>query len=97
MISLTSSPSCCLRAFFIASKCGQGKPMGVPLEMQEVRKIAFAPRSTIIAARLTAFLPGQPPQLIKPIISAGPVSSKASLPSLATLKSTVPGHMSSVC
>ena len=47
---------------------GQAKPIGVPLVMQVVKQIVSAPRFTISLARRTAFLPGQPPQLIKPTI-----------------------------
>jgi hypothetical protein len=81
----------------MASKCGHGNPIGFPFEMHEAKTIAMAPLSTIIFARATALLPGQPPQVKKPVISTGPVSSNAIWPDAAILKSVVPGHISSVC
>ena len=90
-----------LSSFSIASlilvKWGQGNPMGLPLDIQEANTMICAPLSTIILALDTALFPGQPPQLMNPIISTGPVFSKANLPLEATVKSVVPGHISSVC
>ena len=57
-----------------------------------------APRLTNSLARNTAFLPGHPPQLVKPVISISvsiPVNTPV-LPCIA-LKSPVPGQKSSVC
>lgn len=71
--------------------------MGLPFEMQDAKTIASAPpRSTSIFARGMARFPGQPPQVIKPTILTGPVSAKAPFPSAVTLKSVVPGQISSV-
>jgi len=39
-----SGPIARRTASFMAMKCGHGKPMGVPLVMQEVKAIAPAPR-----------------------------------------------------
>ena len=65
--------------------------------MHEVKAMTSAPRFARFCALATARLPGQPPQLTNPIISTGPVLLKAPIPLLDTLKSTVPGHKSSVC
>ena len=65
--------------------------------MQDAKAIASAPRSTIIFALVAARFPGQPPHEVYPTISQGPRSLNAKVPSAATLKSVVPGHMSSVC
>jgi hypothetical protein len=91
-----SGPSFFSTAPFMAAKCGQGEPIGLPFFMQEANAMASAPRSTIILALVTAFFPQQPPHERNPMISTGPVSAKAKVPSLATLKSVLPGHMSSV-
>lgn len=96
MISI-SGPISLMIAAFITWKCGQGKLIGVPLDMQEAKTITSAPHSTMNFTLVTALLPGQPPQLVKPVISTGPVFSNAPLPCAAFLKSVVPGHMSSVC
>lgn len=59
-----------------------------------------APRVISSFARKTAFLPGQPPQSINPIISMGSfsgVSEKAPDLSLIARKSFVPGQLSTVC
>lgn len=69
--------------------------MGLPLDMQEANTMICAPLSTIILARDMALFPGQPPQLVNPTISTGPVFSKANFPLEATVKSVVPRHMSS--
>lgn len=70
--------------------------MGLPFFMQEANTIASAPRSTIIFALVTAFFPEHPPHERKPTTSTGPISAKARVPSRATLKSVLPGHISSV-
>lgn len=92
-----SFPIVLIIASFIAWAWGQGKPMGLPLEMQEAIAITSAPRSTNVLAREAAFLPGQPPQETNPTTSDSPISANANLPDNATLKSVVPGHISSVC
>jgi len=83
-------------ASLIVWKWGQGKPIGFPFFMQDAKAIISAPRSTSILALVTAFFPEQPPQERNPTISTGPVSSNAKVPSRVTLKSVVPGHISSV-
>lgn len=96
MISISGLSSLTIASLILA-KWGQGNPMGLPLDMQEANTMICAPRSTIILALDTALFPGQPPQLTNPVISTGPVFLKANLPLEATVKSVVPGHMSSVC
>ncbi len=72
--------------------------MGLPLVIHEVNTMVSAPRLTISAALVTAFLPGQPPQVTMPIISiSSSTPAKAPFLSRIILKSVVPGHMSSVC
>jgi hypothetical protein len=66
--------------------------------MQDAKTIVSAPRLTISAVRVTAFLPGQPPQALIPITSMSSViPAKASFFSYITFKQAVPGHISSVC
>jgi len=75
----------------------QGKSIGVPLNMQEANKIVLDPHFTIFTALVTAFLPGQPPQVLIPITSmCSVIPSKASFFSLIIFKQAVVGHISSV-
>lgn len=61
--------------------------------MQEAKTIVSAPLFTSSLARKTAFLPGHPPQLMKPMISiSSSTPSKAPFFSLINLKSVVPGQ-----
>jgi len=92
----TEGPTFFSTASLIVWKCGQGNPIGFPFLMQDAKAIISAPRSTSIFARVTAFFPEHPPQERNPTISTGPVSSNAKVPSCVTLKSVVPGHISSV-
>ena len=93
-----SSPKSRLTASRIFFANGQGYSIGMPLAMQEAKAMVFAPRFTISLARKTAFLPGQPPQSLKPINSiSSSIPSKAPFFSRTILKSVVPGHMSRVC
>ena len=78
---------------FIFFANGQGYPMGVPFWIHEANTIVSAPLLTNSRARNTDFLPGQPPQLQKPIISISSVTpSKTPFLSLIILKSVVPGQ-----
>ena len=66
--------------------------------MQEAKTIVSAPLLIISVVRVTAFLPGQPPQVLISIISMSSVTPvKASFFSFITFKQAVPGHISSVC
>jgi hypothetical protein len=56
-------------AFFIICAWGHEKPIGVPLNIQETNTIVSAPLFTISDALVTAFFPGQSPQVLTPIIS----------------------------
>ena len=84
---------------FIRLANGHGYPIGVPFWMQEANTMVSAPRRTSSLARRIAFLPGQPPQFIKPImlISSFEKSAKAPLRCATARKSVVPGQKSSVC
>ena len=73
-MTCTSGPTILSIALFIVEKWGQGKPIGVPLPMQDAKTTALAPLSTSILALVTARLPGHPPQDTNPTTSADPIS-----------------------
>lgn len=87
------SPISLTTVSFIFFAKGHGYPIGLPRWMHEAKTIVSAPRSTISLALNTAFLPGQPPQEIKQIISMSSfIHSKAHDFSRITLKSVEPGQ-----
>lgn len=88
----------CSIAVLIFRAKGQGYPIGVPSVMHDARAMVSAPRRTISLALKTAFFPGQPPHEMNPTISMSSATSlKASCLFRITLKSLVPGQVSSVC
>ena len=77
-------------AAFLNAKDAQ---WGVPFWIQEAKTRVTAPRFTSSLARRMAFLPEQPPQLIKPITSIfSPIPENAPVFSRTALKSAVPGQ-----
>lgn len=82
-----------MRSFIFFAK-GHGYPMGFPRWMQEAKTMVSAPLFTSSRARSTDFLAGQPPQLIKPMMSmSSSIPSKAPFFSRMNSKSVVPGQI----
>jgi len=77
---------------FEANGHGNSRYPGAPWVMHVVKAIFSAPLFFISKARAKICLPGQPPQLLIPIISTGAVSENPPSPFAATERHEEAGH-----